>query len=54
MSLRQKIDNFFFDFNSLNEEAQEELDNGRSESDELQQTDEQVPADSTTQREAEQ
>lgn len=48
MDIRAKMAALLFDFDSLNEEAQQELDNGKDEQeDELQQTDEQVSPDPT-------
>ena len=46
MDIKAKIATLLFDFESLNDEAKEELDNGRGE-DELLDIDEQVSPDPT-------
>ena len=48
MDIKAKVAALLFDFDSLNEEAQQELNNGKDEQEnELQQTDEQIPTDPT-------
>lgn len=46
MDIRMKVASLLFDFDSLNEEAQEELSNGKDVED-VQQPDNEVSADTT-------